>query len=106
MPVTTTSMIQKKSKKKMIELLCQKICQRDFFKETPKDSWNVIFKIMEGCQGHYKKMNQMNFKNENGMIAMHDKSNVTILQNHYHEVFNQRVDVEETILEQMEQRMI
>jgi len=61
---------------------------KENFKEPPKDSWDIIFKIMEGYQGHYKKKNQMNFKNENGMIVMDDKSNVTILQNHYHEVFN------------------
>ena len=61
---------------------------KESFKEPPKDSWDIIVKIMEGYQGHYKKKNQMNFKNENGMIVMDDKSNVTILQNHYHEVFN------------------
>ena len=34
--------------------------------EPPNDSWDGIFKNMEGCQGHYKNIAQNNFRAKEG----------------------------------------
>ena len=61
---------------------------------------------MEGYQGHFRMINKKKFQAKDGTIATDNKSNVRILKNHYHKVFNRQVEVDESILEQLKQRPI
>jgi len=42
----------------------------------------MIFKLIEGFQGHHHSFCQNNFKNKKGKVAKNDNENAKILKNH------------------------
>ena len=63
----------------------------------------MIFKLIEGFQGHHFLVCQKNFKNKTGKVAKNDNENAKILKNHYKEVFNRSVPVDLSVLEGIKQ---
>ena len=59
----------------------------------------MIFKLIEGFQGHHHSFCQKNFKNKKSKVAKNDNENAKTLKDHYREVFNRSVPVDLSVLE-------
>jgi len=86
-PEPNSSTIRKTSKKCWLRFYTKK-CRREDFKESPRDTHDIVFKIMEEYQGCFTNEHQKNIQAYDGMVAMDDKLILRILQAHYHKVFN------------------
>ena len=63
----------------------------------------MVFKLIEGFQGHHRQFSQKIFKDQNGHIALTNTENAKILRKHYHKVFNCSVPVNMTVLNLIQQ---
>ena len=72
----------------------------------PKDAWNMVFKLMVGFTSHHRKYMPKNFKSKNGVEAKTDEQNATILNNHFHSLFNSQVQIDPTVLNALPQHSI
>jgi hypothetical protein len=79
-------------------------CQNLDFKINPKDAWKMVFKLMEGFQSHHKTYIPKNFKNKSGIEAKNDTDNAKILNTHLYSLFNSKVQVDYSVLENKPQR--
>ncbi len=70
-------------------------CRKQDLQEKSKEAWKMIFKLMEGFQGHYKQPKARNFKNKEGTEATNDNENLQILVDHYQSVFNHRAETDQ-----------
>ena len=103
MPKSPASKLEEKRKMQMVKILhIQK--QEGGLQTNPESHMGHHIQIMEGYQGHYKTINKKNFRAKDGTIVMDDKSNMKILKEHYHKVFNHKVNIDEKVLEHLEQR--
>jgi hypothetical protein len=106
------------------KLTCDKLTQNPFFsmgwyvpafypfysyqcmvglQDFPKEAWSMIFKLMEGFQGHHKTHMPRNFKTKPGKEAKGDKENAQILNKHFHSLFNSETKVDTTVLDRLPQ---
>jgi hypothetical protein len=44
------------------------------FNHAPKKTWDIVFEITKGFQGHHKKFTPKQFKNTKGKIISNDAS--------------------------------
>jgi hypothetical protein len=61
----------------------------------------MIFKLVEGFQGHHKVYMPKNFKSKNGIEVKCDNDNVQILISHFHSLYKSEVEVDATVLENL-----
>jgi len=78
-------------------------CKCESFKTDPKSSWNILFQLIKGFEGHHQTHKSKRFMDKRGRLANMDKMNVNILHDHYQNVFNRAVNIDLTILEEIEQ---
>ena len=65
----------------------------------------MVFKLIEGFQGHHRQFSQKIFKDQNGHIALTNTENAKILRKHYHKVFNHSAPVDMTVLNSIQQHL-
>jgi hypothetical protein len=58
---------------------------------------------MEGFQKHHRNNLPKNFKSKAGIEAKNDNDNATILNDHFHSLFNSQVQVDFTVLNELHQ---
>ena len=75
------------------------------FKQNPKATWDIAFKIMEGFMGHFKTYNPK-AKNGRNKTATKPKENADILEKHFQIVFNQKTQIDPTVFKNLEQNPI
>ena len=56
---------------------------------------------MEGYQKHHRKILPKNFKSKSGIEAKNNADNATILNDHFHSLFNSQVQIDVTVLEHL-----
>ena len=78
-------------------------CQKANFIIKPKEAWEMVFKLMEGFQGHHRTHLPSNFKNANGIEVKNDDDNAVILNAHFHTLFNSQVEVDPTVIDNLPQ---
>ena len=66
----------------------------------------MVFKLMEGFQGHHRNHLPSNFRNKNGVEAKTDTDNAQILNDHFQSLFNSGVQVDPTVLDSLPQHNI
>jgi hypothetical protein len=74
-------------------------CQSDHLKINPREAWDMVFKLMEGFHTHHRRNTEKNFKSKDGRIAKSSDVNAKILKTHFSELFNNQVEVDMTVLE-------
>ena len=77
--------------------------QKKDFCLKPKEAWDMVFKIIEGFTSHHKKHLPKNFKSKTGVIAKTNEDNASILNAHFHSLFNSQVQINPTILDALPQ---
>ena len=78
-------------------------CKKKDFILNPKEAWNMVFKLMEGYQKHHRNILPKNFKSKAGIEAKNDADNATILNEHFHSLFNSQVQIDITVLDELKQ---
>ena len=79
-------------------------CTRADFDHTPKRTWDIVFEIIKGFQGHYKKSAPKQFKDANGKTKITEADNADVIQKYYHDVFNQEIITDKNEIEKLPQR--
>jgi hypothetical protein len=90
---------EKRKAKRQWQFAYAEKCKKTDFAMNPKESWSMIFKLMEGFQRHHKVYMPKNFKSKNGIEAKCDNDNAQILNSHFHSLFNSEIEVDPTVLE-------
>mmetsp|Transcript_1493 Transcript_1493/g.2313 ORF Transcript_1493/g.2313 Transcript_1493/m.2313 type:complete len:881 (+) Transcript_1493:452-3094(+) len=94
---------QKRIAKRNWQLAYASRCKKADFCITPKEAWSMVFKLMEGFQGHHRNYLPPNFRNKNGIEAKNDADNAQILNSHFQSLFNSEVQVDMTVLDNLPQ---
>jgi len=81
-------------------------CQREQFKDEPKATWNIVFKIIEGFNTHHKKYSPKNFSNSKGDVTKNNSKNLEIPKEHLHPIFNSSSETNPSIINEILQRPI
>ena len=68
------------------------------FQESPKEAWQMIFKLRDGFQTHHRDYNSLLFKNSEGKVATDKKESTDNIENHYNKVFNREAQIVQSIL--------
>jgi hypothetical protein len=97
---------EKRRAKRQWQFTFAERCRREDFISNPKEAWSMIFKLMEGFQGHHKTHMPRNFKTKTGKEAKGDKENAQILIEHFHSLFNSETEVDITVLDGLSQYKI
>ena len=63
----------------------------------------MVLKLMEGFQKHHRTVLPRNFKSKTGVEAKNDADNATILNEHFHSLFNSQVQFDTTVLDELKQ---
>jgi hypothetical protein len=74
-------------------------CQAAHLKINPKETWDKVFKLMEGFQTHHRKTIEKNFKFKDDRIAKKSDESTEILKAHFPELFNSQVGIDIAVLE-------
>ena len=73
---------------------------------NPKDSWKAINTLKEWIQGHHKTPDIMRFAKEDSSFTGTDEEVVDILAHHFHKVYNGNVEIECSVLDDLEQKPV
>ncbi len=76
-------------------------CQTAHLKINPKETWSMVFKIMEGFQTHHKSEVERFFRFKDGKLAKNADENAEVLKSHFSSLFNSQVEVDNTVLEEI-----
>jgi hypothetical protein len=93
---------KRRAKRKWQYEYAEKCKKRDFIL-NPKEAWRMVFKLMEGFQKHHRNNLPKNFKSKAVIEAKNDNDNATILNDHFHSLFNSQVQVDLTVLNELHQ---
>ena len=96
-------LLQKEKIKEKMAIRISHECQKEDFKTNPGDAWQMVFKLIEGFQGHHWSFCQKKFKNKKGKMSKNDNENAKILKQHYKEVFNWSVPVDLSVIKGIKQ---
>ncbi len=69
----------KKAKRNWIKVYTLK-CTRAVFNPAPKKTWDIVFEIIKGFQGHYKKSAPKQFKDTKRRTKICEANNVDIIR--------------------------
>jgi hypothetical protein len=65
---------------------------------NPKESWNMIFKLVDGFQMHHRNYVERNFKSKDGKIAENDSENAEILKMQFSSLFNSHTEADFSVI--------
>ena len=97
---------EKRKAKRQWQLAYAARCKKKDFCVHPKEAWQMVFRLMEGFQKHHRVYLPRNFKTKNGVEAKNDQDNATILNQHFHSLFNSNVQVDPPVLNNLPQHPI
>jgi hypothetical protein len=95
----------RKAKRNWMKEYAQK-CSRLNFNHAPKKTWDIVFEIIKGFQGHYKKSTPKQFKDAKGRTKTGEADNADVIKEYYHNVFNQKVNVDMNEINKLHQKDI
>ncbi len=90
---------EKRRAKREWQYIYAEKCQAAHLRINPKETWDMMFKLIEGFQTHHKRTTEKNFKFRDGMIAKDSDKNAKILKAHFSELFDSQVEIDMTVLE-------
>ena len=73
---------------------------------SPRDSWEAVNTLQNWIQGHHNTPEIMRFRKENGEFTKHNKENIAELIKYFHKVFNSKVNIDWTLLDELKQKYI
>ncbi len=79
-------------------------CTRADFNHAPKRNWDIVFEIIKGFQGHYRKSAPKQYKDANGRTKITEADNTDVIQKYYHNIFNQEISIDKNEIEKLPQR--
>jgi len=94
---------EKRKAKRWWQLHFTENIKREDFKTHPKSTWEIVFKLIEGFQGHHRMYKPKAFKDQWGKIATNNKENMNTLGTHYHAIFNRRANIDYSVLKEIKQ---
>ena len=73
---------------------------------SPRDSWKAVNTLKNWIHGHHISPEIMRFRKENGEFTKTNKENVAELVKHFLKVFNSKVNIDWTLLDELKQKSI
>ena len=73
---------------------------------SPRDSWKAVNTLNNWIQGHRITPEITRFRKENGEFTKTNKEIVAELVKHFHKVFNSKVNIDWTLLDDLKQKYV